>query len=118
MCVVEVTEVLDVVAETIHEEVRAGIDAADYKLVAIALALMDGNARDVTRDIGEALEVLISDEILGHDGDRLRNIDQRGVGLGRDRSAVRVNTDRARTSILRYSESLWRCGWLGLPRGL
>ncbi len=102
----------------VDEEVRAGIDAADYKLVTVALTLMHGNTRDVARDVGEALEVLISDEILGHDGDRLRNIDQRGVGLGRDRRAVCVNADRARTGILRYRESLWCCGWLRPPRGL
>ena len=54
--VVEIAEILDVVAEAVDEEVRAGIDAANDELVAIAFALMDRNARHVARRVGEALE--------------------------------------------------------------
>jgi hypothetical protein len=48
LCVVEITKILDVVAEAIDEEVRARIDAPDDELIAIALALMDGNAWNIT----------------------------------------------------------------------
>jgi hypothetical protein len=44
---------LHVVAKTVDEEVRAGIDAADDKLVAVALALMDRDAGNIARDVGE-----------------------------------------------------------------
>ena len=72
---------------------------------------MDGDARNVARDVGEALEALVPDELLGHDGDRLRNVDQRRVGLGRDRRAVGVDADRAGAGILRVE----RRGWAGPP---
>jgi hypothetical protein len=47
--VVEVAEILDVVAEPVDEEIGAGIDAADDEFVPIALALMDRDAWNVTR---------------------------------------------------------------------
>ena len=62
---------------------------------------MHGDARNVAGDVGEALEALVPDEVLGDDAERLRNVDQRRVGLGRDRRAVGVNADRAGARILR-----------------
>ena len=70
------------------------IDAANDEFVAVALALMDRDARNVTRHLGQALKALIADEILGHHSDRLRNIQQWRVGLGRARRAVGVDPGR------------------------
>ena len=53
--VVEIAEVLDVVAKAVDEEVGAGIDAANDEFVAVAFALVHGDARNVTGDVGEAL---------------------------------------------------------------
>ena len=91
---------------------------ADDKFATIALALMDGHARDVARHVGETLKALIAYEILGHDGDRLRDVDQWSVGLGRARRAVGVDTDRSRARILRFTEGLRRGLRLGPSRGL
>jgi len=98
--VVEIAEILDVIAKAVDVEIGAGVDAADHELVAIALALVDGNARDVAGDVGEGLKTRVADEILGHDGDRLRNVDQRRVGLGRHRCAVGVDANGAGARIL------------------
>ena len=54
--VVEVAEILDVVAKTVDEEIGAGIDAANDEFVTIALALMDGDARNVARHLGDGSE--------------------------------------------------------------
>ena len=107
--VVEIPEILDVVTEAIDEEIGAGIDTTDHEFVAVALALMDGDAWNVARHLRQALKALIPDEFLAHDGDRLRNIHQRRVGLGRRRRAVGVNPGRAGTRVLRLTEALW-CG--------
>src|SRR6185437_7927741 len=53
--VVDVTEILHVIAETIDVEVGTGINAADHQFVAIALALVHGDARNVARHVGEIL---------------------------------------------------------------
>src|SRR5262249_61198140 len=57
--VIQVAEVLDVVAEAVDEEVGAGVDAADHEFVAVAFALVDGDAGNVARHIGDLLEVLV-----------------------------------------------------------
>ena len=51
--VVEIAKILDVIAEAVDEEVGARIHAANDELVAIAFALVDGDARNVARDVGE-----------------------------------------------------------------
>ena len=53
-------------------------------------------------------EALVLDEVLGQDADGLRNVDQRRVGLGRNRRAVGVDADRAGASVLRFRERLRR----------
>ena len=117
--VVEIAEILNVVAEAVDEEIRAGVDAADHEFVAIAFALVDGDARHVAGDVGEALKALVADEILGDDTDRLRNVDDRRVALGRNRRAVGVIADRAGTGILRLRERLRLGGSrFGPPRRL
>jgi hypothetical protein len=66
LCVVEVAEDLDVVAESVDEEVRAGIDAADDKFVAIAFTLVDGDARYVACHVGNALKGVVLNEFTRH----------------------------------------------------
>ena len=117
--VVEVAVVLHVVAETVDEEVGAGVDAADDEFVAVTLALVDSDTRNVARHLSEALEILVADEFLGHHVDGLRDIDQRRVGLGRARGAVGVNADGTGLGILRGAKC-FRSGRLDLrpARGL
>src|SRR5207244_4396448 len=110
--VVEIAEILDVVAKTVDEEVGTGVDAADHEFVAIAFALVDGDAGNVAGDLGEGLKTLVADKILGHDRDGLRNVDQRRVGLGRNRRAVGVDAGGAGPHVLRFAE------WLRLDLGL
>lgn len=113
--VVQVAEILHVVTKAVDEEVGAGIDAADDELVAIAFALVDGDARDVARDIGQALIILVADLLLGDDGKRLRDVDDRRVRLGGDGGAVGKIADGAGARVLRWHEGLWRGSRLRPP---
>src|SRR5262249_61661308 len=61
---------------------------------------MHGDAGHVAGDVGETLEALVPDEALGQHVERLRNIDQWRVGLGRDRRAVGIDADRAGARVL------------------
>jgi hypothetical protein len=79
---------LHVIAKSVDEEIRARIHAADDEFVAVAFALMHGDPRNVAGDLGEPLKALIPDEVLGDDAERLRNVDQRRVGLGPDRNVL------------------------------
>ena len=45
-------------------------------------------------------KLVVSYELPGHDAERLRNVDYRGIDLGRHRRAVRIDTDRPRPRIL------------------
>ena len=80
--VVEPAVVLDVIANAIEEEVGSGILAAQSDLIAVALALADGGPRNIAQDVGQAALGLIVKLFAGDDLDALRNVDQRGVGLG------------------------------------
>src|SRR6266403_2426698 len=59
--VVEVTIILNVVADSVEEKVCAGRVAADHQLVAIVLSLMRCNSGNVVHHIGNALHRLIAD---------------------------------------------------------
>ena len=85
--VVEVTEVLDIVADAVDEEVRAGALPAQDDLVAIELALMWNDTGNVADRFAEALKILVLDEIRGEHGHRLRHIDERSLGFRRRRDA-------------------------------
>jgi hypothetical protein len=98
--IVEVAKYLHVIAKAIDEEVRAGIHAANDELVTVAFALVNGDARHKTGDVGQVLEAVVRYELPGHDAERLRNVDDRGIDLGRHRRAVRIDTDRPRPRIL------------------
>ena len=116
--VVDVAEILHVVTEAVDEEVGAGIDAANDQFVAVAFALMHGNAGRVPRHIGQVLIALVPDEFLADHGQRLRDVDDRRVGLGRNRRAVGVVADGAGLRVLRLRKRLRLGRRLGLPRHL
>ena len=80
--VVQVAVVLDVVAHAVEEEVAGRAVAAQDDRVAVALALRHARARDVARDVHEALHGLVLDQVAGDHGDRLRHVDERRVRLG------------------------------------
>ena len=60
--VVEVAEVLDVVADAVQEERRGRVVAADRRLVAVPLTLAHRDPGHVARDVGHALHALVGDE--------------------------------------------------------
>ena len=72
--VVQVAVVLDVVADTVHEEVGRGTVPADDDLVAVVLALMQHHTGHVAQDVAHAHHHLVLDERLRHDRHRLRHI--------------------------------------------
>src|SRR5215212_8180525 len=72
---------------------------------------MDGDPRNIARNVGYALVVLVPDEALGDDVEGLRNIDQRCVGLSRNRRAVGIGPDRARARVLRVNGCRWLRLW-------
>ena len=98
--VVDVSKVLDVVADTIDEEVGRRAVAAQDRRVAISFALGKADTRHVSGHVGHAGHPLIGDQRARDDADRLRDIAQRGRGLGRRRNGWhgiadgRVNADR------------------------
>lgn len=98
--VIEIAEILHVVAKAVDVEIGAGIDAADHQLVAIAFALMHRDPGHIACHVGQALKVLVADILLGEHGDGLRDVDQLGVGLGRARRAVTVDPDGAGSCVL------------------
>ncbi|OIQ68161.1 hypothetical protein GALL_502510 [mine drainage metagenome] len=116
--VIDIPVILNVVAKAVDEEIRAGIDAANDEFVAVALALMHRHAWNVPRQIGDAVGALVLNEILGQNADRLRDVQQRRVGLGPDRRAVGVIPVRSGAGALRHRELFRRRGRLGPARRL
>src|SRR5262249_58821520 len=113
--VVEIAKILDVVAEAVDVEVGARIHAADDELVAVAFALVDVDARNVARDVGEVLEAVVVDELPGDDAERLGNVDDGRIDLGRHRRAVGIDAHRPRARILRAARRprrLYRRAWI------
>src|SRR5215467_7992889 len=118
--VVEIAKILHVVAEAVDVEVGARIHAADDELVAVAFALVDVDARNVARDVGEVLKAVVVDELPGHDAERLGNVYERRIDLGRHRRAVGIDAHRPRARILRgargpgrlYGRARIRRAWL------
>src|SRR5205823_4513458 len=85
--VVEVAEILDVVADSVDEKVRARALPADDDLVAIELALMRNDTGNVADGLAETLKVLVPDELRGEHRHRLRHVDERSFGFRRRRDA-------------------------------
>jgi len=80
--VVEVTVVLHVIPYAIDEKIGRRAVAPYDDLVAIVLTLVIGDPRHVADDVADACHQLILHQLLGHDGDRLRHIVERGRRLG------------------------------------
>ncbi len=88
-------------------------------MTTVAFALVDGDARNKTGDVGQVLKARVIYELPGHDGERLRNVDYRGIDLGCDRRAVRIDADRSRPRILGRAArpgQLYRAGRRGARR--
>ena len=81
LCIVKVAKYLHVIAKAVDEEVRAEIHAANDELVTVAFALVAGDARNKTGDVGQVLEAVVIYEFFGHDAERLRNVDDWGLTL-------------------------------------
>src|SRR5262245_44441703 len=75
--VIEVAVVLDIVANTIHEEIGRRTITPDNDLVPVILALMSRNARDIPHHIADVQHQLITDLLLCDHSDRLWDITQR-----------------------------------------
>src|SRR5690606_18071912 len=72
--VVEVAEILDVVADTIAEQVGGGVVAAQCELVAVSLASAGHRSRNKGQNIGDRPQLLVLDLVLGDDRQRLRYV--------------------------------------------
>ena len=83
--VVDVAEVLDVVADTIDEEVGGRAVTAQDRRVAIAFALREADPRHVPGDVRHAGHALVSDQRARDHADGLRDVAQRRSRLGRRR---------------------------------
>src|SRR3954466_11111206 len=81
--VVEVAEILDVVAHAIDEEVRRAAVTAQDNRVAIAFAGAVGGARHEIEQVGDRPQLLVLDLPFGDHAQRLGNVLDVGVGLGR-----------------------------------
>ena len=80
--VVEVAEILDVVAHPVDEEVRGAGIAAQYDRVAIAFARIIGSAGDEQQEVADRAHLLVRDLRAGDDAQRLGDVLDVGVGLG------------------------------------
>ena len=80
--VVEVAEILHVVAHPVHEERGGGVVPPHGDLVAVALALAHGDAGDVAGDVGHPQHRLVGDQRVADDRDRLGHVTQRRGGPG------------------------------------
>ena len=79
--IIERPEILDIIANTIDEEVGSSILPPDGDLVAIAFALPDRCAGRVAKNIANILKRLIIKLFAGHHRNGLRRINQRRIGF-------------------------------------
>ena len=79
--IVEVAEILGVVAQAVDEEIGGGVVAAQGQLVAIGLAGAGRRAGNEHQEVGDRAQRLVLDLRFGHDRDRLGHVAQRGEGL-------------------------------------
>ena len=80
--IVEIAEILDVVAHTIDEEIGGAVVAAQHDLIAIAFALCADSTRHEAQRLLHGQNRLIVQPLFGEHGDGLRYIEQRRVGAG------------------------------------
>ena len=88
--IVEVAEILDVVADAVDEEVGGGVVAAQRDLVAIALAGAGRRAGDEGQHVGDRAQRLVLDLAFGNHRQRLRDVLDVGVGAGRGAGRARL----------------------------
>ena len=93
--VVEIAEVLRVIAHAIGEEIRRRALAADRRRIAVSFTLAHRNSGHVPDDVGHVLHGLVGHEVTVEDRDGLRNIAQLGVGARRAPGASRAVTGAA-----------------------
>ena len=79
--VIEVPEVLDVVTDAIREEIAGAGIAAHHRGITVSFALRHADARHIAQDIRHAMQGLVVDLLLGHDGNRLRGVFQCRFGF-------------------------------------
>ena len=79
--IVERSEILDVIADAIDEEIGGAILPPYRDLIAVAFTLPDGCAGRVPENIPDILKRLIIKLFPGHDRHRLRRIQERGIGF-------------------------------------
>ena len=94
--VIEIPENLCIIANPVDEKVCRRAVTAQHDLVAVALALMHEDARNVAKDVAHALHRLVLHHLLRNHGDRCWDLLERRIGLGKGtRSGGSVARDRA-----------------------
>src|SRR5262249_45318001 len=88
--VIEVAIVLHVVAHSIQKEIRTRAITANDNLIAIVLALVRRDTRNISNNVRDVRHRLIANLLLSDNGDRLRNVAKRSQRLGS--SGNRTNT--------------------------
>jgi hypothetical protein len=113
--VVKVANDLGVVAEAVDKQVRVRPLPANDEIIAVAFTLMRNDAGHVADRLAEALGVDILDEVLGEDGDRLRDVQELRVRLRRGRGRIDDVADRVGAGLApeagpgrREGRSRWR----------
>ena len=91
--IVQPAIILDVVAQPVDEEIGGAVLAAQDDRVAMPFARGDARPRYRAHDIGDRAHALVVDALLGDDADRLRDVLERAVGLGRRADAGVALTD-------------------------
>ena len=79
--VIERAIVLRIVADAVEVEIGSRRLTADRDLIAVALALIENDTRDIAQRIIELFEPLIVEPLAPQRRDTLRRIEQRGAGL-------------------------------------
>ena len=86
--IVEIAEILRVVADAVDEQIGGGVVAAQGELVAIAFAGAGRRAGHEQQHFGDRAQCLVLDLLRGDDGQRLRDVADRGVGAGAGPAAL------------------------------
>jgi hypothetical protein len=97
--VVEVTVVFGVVADAVPVEIGRGVLAADRDSVLVAFATRHRHAGHIGQRLLNAEAGAVFQLLLSENGDRLWNVDDRRVGLGRGRRAARDIADNAARAV-------------------
>jgi hypothetical protein len=115
--VIEIAQILGVIAYAVGEEIRGGAGAPNGRCIAVPLALPHRDPRHVADDIGHVLHRLVGDEIATEHGDRLRDVAELRVRARRARRATRVVSRGARRIGDDHDGRKLAAGGLGRDRG-